>query len=343
MIGLLQVGLGAWGRDWATRIVPQVPQAKIVGCVDVSPAALREVVRLGLVAEACCFESLDEALGRVDAQAVLVTTDLPGHVPAVMAGLRSGKHVIVEKPFAPSLEQARAAVRLAASRGVTLMVSQNYRFFPAVRLAQQVVGSGRLGNLLHITLDFRRFSSPSPEGPRGHRGWAQPLLLDMSIHHFDLLRAVTGRDAVAVDCRTWNPVWAGFRDPPEGVATIELSGDVIVSYRGSWVCPARPTPWAGEWRMEFDDGELWWTSRRDLEDTSDDTASIYDHTGRHSVLDLPAPGRVDRAGALAAFVAAIAAGAEPEASGRDNVASLALTYAAIDSARRGRRIRIRTS
>jgi predicted dehydrogenase len=160
----------------------------------------------------------------------------------------------------------------------------------------------------------------------------------MSIHHFDLLRAVTGREPTAIDCRTWNPVWAGYDDPPEGSATIDL-GEVSVSYRGSWICPDRATPWAGEWRMEFEDGELWWTSRADFT-AAGDVAWRYDHAATRSAVAIKALKLLDRAGALEELVAAIGEDREPESSGRDNLASLGLTHAAIESARRGRRVEL---
>jgi predicted dehydrogenase len=337
-VGIVQVGLGAWGRDWATRILPQVRGVALLGCADVVPEALAEACRGGVVDERHCFGDLATAIDRLEPDAVLVTTDLRAHAAAVEVALRRGKHVLVEKPFAASLEEAAGLVTLAEELGVTLMVSQNYRFFPAVRAAQWLTAERALGELLHVELDFRRFSAPRPEGPRGHRGWAQPLLLDMSIHHFDLMRAVTGREPTAVDCRTWNPAWAGFDDPPEAAATVEL-GEVLVSYRGSWVCPDRPTPWAGEWRMEFEHGELWWTSRGGLTD-AEDVAWRYDHAATRSAVPLPATTLLDRAGALGELVAAIGEQRDPECSGRDNLASLALSQAAIESARQRRRVEL---
>jgi predicted dehydrogenase len=337
VIGLVQVGLGGWGRDWATRVLPSVKDVELLGCVDVHAPALAAAVKAGVVDASRCYGLLAEALDELDPAAVLVTTDLPSHIPAVMAALQRNKHVLVEKPFAPTLEEARRAVALASELGLTLMVSQNYRFFPAVRAVQQLLRERRLGELVHVDLDFRRFSAPNP-ARLGHRAWREPLLLDMSIHHFDLLRAVTGLEPTAIECRTWNPAWSGFVDPPEGIATIELGGDVTVSYRGSWLVPDRPTPWAGEWRMELEHGELWWTSRADLQSPSADAAFVYDHAAKRTRLVLPQLALLDRAGALDAFAAAVRAGSEPESSGRENIGSLALTHAAIESARRGERV-----
>ena len=336
MTRIVQVGLGMWGQDWATRVFPAVPDAQLAGCVDSRPTSLAEARKLGVVEEDDCFTSLDAALSTLTASAVLVTTDLPSHIPVVKAALQAGKHVLVEKPFAPSVGEAKEAVELADSLGLVLMVSQNYRFFPAVRAVQKIMREEQLGKLLYIELDFRRHSAPSPKPFAGHRNWDQPLLLDMSIHHFDLLRAVIGREPTSVYCRTHNPAWAGFREPPEGSATIDFGDGLSVNYRGSWIHPGRKTLWAGEWRMEFEKGELWWTSRADLQSDSHDEAWTYDHHAKRSAVTLPTLARTDRAGALDAFVTAISRGSQPESSGKENLGSLALAHAAVESSLKGR-------
>ena len=299
--------------------------------MDGQPKALAEVQKLGLVDKENCFATLGSALEGLDVSAVLVTTDLPSHIVVVKAALQAGKHVLVEKPFAASVEEAQEAVDLAERLELTLMVSQNYRFFPAVRAVQELMRESRLGELLHIDLDFRRHSSPSPRRPTGHRNWAQPLLLDMSIHHFDLLRAIIGTEPASVYCRTYNPTWAGYKDPPEGSAIIDFGNGLTVNYRGSWVHPGPATLWAGEWRMEFEEGEVWWTSRGDLQSDREDKASLYDHAANRRALALPHLPRIDRAGALDAFVKAVRDGTEPESSGRENLGSLSLAHAAVES------------
>ena len=64
MIGIIQVGMGMWGQDWASRVVPAVPSAKLAGCVDSRASALAEVKKLGLLDEDQCFTSLGPALER---------------------------------------------------------------------------------------------------------------------------------------------------------------------------------------------------------------------------------------------------------------------------------------
>jgi predicted dehydrogenase len=332
---LLAVGMGLVGRFWLERVLPLVPEVELVGVVDTDPAAL-EVVRerLGLPAERCHL-SLAAALEPAGADVVLVATTLGGHVPVARAALEAGCHVLTEKPFAPGLAEARALVELAGTRGRALMVNQNYRFYPAVRAVVELIGRGRLGELRQVDVDFRHRSTVAePNGRGGHRLLAQPLLVDMAVHHFDLMRLVLGREAVSVTCRSWNPAGSGFDGPPSAVATIAFDGGVVASYRGSWLGRGVDTAWAGEWRMTFEQGEVWWTSRGGVMSPAADRVLVRTAEGEERELALPTVRLVDWAGSLAELAGALRDGREPESSGRENLGTLALTLAAVESAER---------
>ena len=328
---IVQVGLGGFGRDWAKNVIPQVPEVEVVGTADVFAGSREQAVAAGLTTPERCFSSVEAALDATDPEAVLVTASLVGHVPAARAALESGRHVLIEKPFAPSVAEAEELVALADARGLTVAVSQNYRFFPAVRAVQQIVAEQTYGDLHAVALDFRQMSGAG--GVRGpHHHLDEPLLVDMSIHHFDLIRTVLGREVTSVDLRTWDPSWSLFSGPSEGAGIVE-SGDLVTSYRASWVSSGLRTTWAGEWRMDFADAEVWWTSRGDgPEGWRSDEVRVR-QGGKVRALALPAVERVDRAGSLTEFATAIAEGREPSISGRDNLGSLATTYAAVESAR----------
>lgn len=327
---VLQVGLGDWGRDWAWRVVPAVDEVEAVGYVDSDPAAF-EVLRRRLdVDPSGCFTSLAAAVAATRPEALLVTTTLGAHEPLTRAGLEAGLHVLVEKPFTDDLTTAEALVQLAAARGRVLMVSQNYRFFPAARTAQRLVRDGSLGPLYAIGIDFRHNSASPPRPRRRHHADAQPLLIDMSVHHFDLLRMILGREPLRISCEAPPQPWSGFAGPPTAIASIVFDG-VLVGYRGSWTSSAPNTPWAGEWEMEFERGHVFWTSRGD-EGVLKDRVVVRPRGGRPRTVVLPEMGRIDRTGALTEFAAAIAEGREPETSGRDNLSTLAFMLAAVESA-----------
>jgi predicted dehydrogenase len=252
-------------------------------------------------------------------------------VPTVKAGLEAGLHVMVEKPFAPSIEMAQALVEEAEQRRLVLMISQNYRFFPAPRVIASMVHESSLGKLYEVSIDFRRYSTAGPNGRGRHHLEEQPLLVDMSIHHFDLLRLILSREPQRIYCEAWNPEWTSFSGPSVAVASIVFEGGVVVSYRGSWISAAPVTPWAGEWRMEFENGEVTWTSAADS-DPSQDRVVVRTRGEKERVVALPTAARTGTWGTLTEFAAAIESGREPETSGRHNLGTLALMAAAVESA-----------
>jgi predicted dehydrogenase len=333
---IIQAGLGGWGRNWYQHILRPSQDVTVAAWVDADAAGLEAARQaLGLPADRC-FTALTDALDAVPADAVLITAALPGHVPLALAALAAGKHVLVEKPFAPTLAEARQVVAAAASAGRVLMVSQNYRFFPAPRTAAALVRGGDLGELGAVAVDFQRFANRAPRAGHRHYALPHPLLMDMAIHHFDLLRMVVGREPVSVTCHAWNPPWSNFEHPAAASATIVFGGGLVASYRGSWVSPGAETPWAGVWRMELAGGEVTWTSRGGgAREAGADRVTVRPLGKAARRVALPEPQVLDRAGSLAAFAQSIRDDREPESSGRDNLGSVALMHAMIESAASG--------
>jgi predicted dehydrogenase len=325
---VLQIGMGPHGRGWAKQVIPQVKEVDLVGYVDTDPYALDALREAAGVPAEKCFESMKEAIAATQPQAALITTALPSHVAVTRAALDAGLHVLIEKPFAPSVEAAQQLVDMAADRRLVIMVSQNYRFFPAPRALAVLVQEATLGPLHEVSIDFRRYSP----GQGRHAIEEQPLLVDMSIHHFDLLRLILNRQPERIYCETWNPEWATFGGPSVGVASIAFEGPVVVSYRGTWVAAGPVTPWAGEWRMEFQHGEVFWTSRED--GMLHDHVEIRSRDGKTRTLTLPEVLRTGPSGTLTEFAHAVETGSEPETSGRENLGTIALVEAAVESATR---------
>lgn len=329
-LAMIQVGLGGWGRNWYQLELRNHPSARVAAWVDADKSARTQSISSFSLPSEQVYADLDDALEHHAAEAVLVTTSLAGHVPVVERALRAGRHVLVEKPFAPSVAEAERLVELAEKVGKILMVSQNYRFFPAPVAARELVTSGNLGALGAIHVDFRRDHVRPDPGRKTHELLSQPLLADMAIHHFDLMRMVTGQDAKRITCHGWNPPWSAYKDPAAAVAFVEMEDGLPISYRGSWVSPGSVTPWAGEWHMEFERGEAVWTSRIDMTDTAD-RLLIAEHGKQPKEQKLPTLSQIGRSGAVEAFVAAIQSGTSNGCAGSANIGSLAMTYAAIAS------------
>jgi len=342
MIRIIQVGMGGWGRDWALTVLPRVAEVEPVAHVDLSSEMLEKAQGMLKIPSEKCFPTLDAALQSVEADAVLITANLPAHAPVALASLAAGKHVLVEKPFAASVLEGQRLVEAAEARNRILMISQNYRHFPGSRTAAALVRSGALGPVGSVTIDFRRYDNTARREGHKHYSIYQPLLADMSIHHFDLMRMILGQEAQTVTCHTWNPPWSKYDEPAVGAATITFDGGAVVSYRGSWVSPGPQTHWAGEWRIECEGGEIAWTCRGDYQDPSVDRVTVRKVGAKRpkavKLVQLP---DTDRGGSLRAFAEAIQSGKEPETSGRDNLHTLALMNAAIEASQIGAPVTIR--
>lgn len=310
-------------------MIPEIKAVDLVGYVDTDPYALDALREVANVPAEKCFESIKEAIAATQPQAALITTAMPSHVAVTKVALEAGLHVLIEKPFAPTLQAAQQLVDMAADRRLVLMVSQNYRFFPAPRAIASLVADSRLGQLHEVSIDFRRYSP----GQGRHAIEEQPLLVDMSIHHFDLLRLILNRQPERIYCEAWNPEWATFGGPSVAVASIVFEGGVVVSYRGSWVTAGPVTPWAGEWRMEFEHAEVFWTSKED-DGMLRDRVVVRMRNGKTRTLTLPEVRWTGPSGTLTEFANAIETGREPETSGRENLGTIALVEAAVESATR---------
>src|SRR6266699_1198018 len=328
-IRLVQVGMGNWGENWGTRVLQQSGDVELVACVDLDAGTLEQARQLLNLPAERCFLTLESALASVEADAVLITASLPAHVPLALASLNAGKHVLLEKPFAITVAEAQQVVETAAQRSRVLMISQNYRFFPAVRAVTTLVREGTLGSIGTVSIDFRRYKNTAVlESQPYYQVW-QPLLVDMAIHHFDLMRVVLGQEPSQITCQAWNPPWSKFVDPAAAAATITFDGGAVVSYRGSWVSPGPKTCWSGEWHIECTRGEIVWTSR---DETAPDHVSVRPLGKRIRQVQLPEIPLTDRRGSLTAFVHAVWTGQEPECSGRDNLHTLELMLAAVEAA-----------
>jgi predicted dehydrogenase len=185
-----------------------------------------------------------------------------------------------------------------------------------------------------VSVDFRQYDNSRPLESNPHYTFTHPVLMDMAIHHFDLLRMILGTEAVRVYSTAVSPPWSKYRDEAAAAVIVTMSDGVVLSYRGSWISAGDPTLWAGDWVIECADGELAWTGREN--DTVEfDRVSIQRPGGPVTPVALEPVELHGRAGSLRAFARAVETGTEPETSGRDNLGSVALMEAAVASAKSG--------
>ena len=184
-LNIIQAGFGGWGINWHETVLMPFKGVKTTAWVDADPKVLKKVAKLEGVDPANCFPSLKEAVKTVKAEAVVITAGIGGHVPLSREALNAGLHVLVEKPFAPKISQAKQLVELAKTRKRILMVSQNYRHQPAVRTVEKVLSTGDLGPVYSVSIDFRRNAGIGRKKSEHHCIIDHPLWMDMAIHHLE--------------------------------------------------------------------------------------------------------------------------------------------------------------
>jgi predicted dehydrogenase len=161
----------------------------------------------------------------------------------------------------------------------------------------------------------------------------------MAIHTFDAARYLSGADPVAVYCEEFNPPWSWYRGAASATAIFEMSGGLRYTYRGSWCAEGRITSWESEWRAVGPNGTATWDGHNPpvAEVVAKRGGFISEVEPRSEPVAEIAPGI---AGSLRDFLGALETGATPMGECHDNIKSLAMVFAAIESAATGRRVKI---
>ncbi len=334
-VSIIQVGLGLWGRSWAD-VVATSGASTLAAVVDSRAEARREVARARGVP---AFASLAAALAAVEADAVLLVSPPATHRLLAEESLAGGRHVVIEKPLAPTLADAAAVAEAASRAGRRVMVAQNYRFRRQSRALRELVRGGALGPLLGIRVACRRDLRDAWISRRDWRGrMAHPYLFDMAVHHVDLLRALTGREVTQVDARAWRVPDAPFRHEPSLEAMLDLEGDIPVAYEGTWAAPYRETSWNGDWEIVGSRARATWTGG--VADALRGTVRVQRYGEAPARAALPSLPAVDRSAVLHELARAIRAGDEPECSAADNLRTLATVLALARSIEERRAVRV---
>jgi predicted dehydrogenase len=279
------------------------------------------------------YRVLEEALARVDCDAVLVASPPGTHHVVAKAALQAGKHVLCEKPLATTLQDAFDLVETADTAERNLMVSQNYRYNAPFRAVQRLVMEGELGELASIRISCRRDTRTLFAPDDFRYSMRHPYVLDMSIHHFDLIRAATGRDVHSMYARSWRVPDSEFVHDPAVAALLDLEGGVPVVYEGDWATFGPETSWNGEWEILGEAGRIIWSGSEEDRGTGEVVLERWGEEAR--LIEQRDLEFVEREATLQALRAAIEGGETPETVAADNVRSLAAMLGCVRSIESG--------
>ena len=328
---LIQAGVGGMGRTWWTHATNGSPDFDLVAIVDVADAALAEAGdALGISAKRR-FRSLEAALDAIQADGILSVTPPAVHVEHARLAFARGLHLLTEKPIADTLANAKRMAAMAREANRQLVVAQNYRFMPANQTLRRLVAERTVGDVGHGHLDFY---IPADFTGTFRETMEFPLLVDMAIHHVDLIRFVTGRNVRRVTAMGFRPAWSWYVHEPGLKMLLELDGGLPFSYSGDWSARGLTTGWSGGWRVQCAEGSVHLDNDRVTVARSERWGK---NPSRVEIDNDPQP-LSGQARLLNDFARAIRTGTPAETSGADNLWSFAAVMAGVISAREKRTV-----
>ncbi|MBM3450793.1 MAG: Gfo/Idh/MocA family oxidoreductase [Armatimonadetes bacterium] len=313
---VVQIGLGARGRTWA-RVLREIG-VTVVASADPSDDALAWA--RDAYPDCPVYADFRDAIRAHAADAAAVITPPIGRADVLLPLFDAGLHVVSEKPLETNLVEATRIVRAAERSGRQLSVCLNFRYLEVTRALRARVlgprGAILYGTFLyHINRDGRR-----PGLNRFPLTMDDPMLLEQSIHHIDLIRHVYDAEIESVAAEIFNPAESMYRGDATVSAIFQMDRGIRASYLGSWVTGTNVR--AFEWRTDCERGAL---VQRAL------FGDLYegDRTGPLHAVPVPEvePFVTDTIGYARAAFAALAAGTPVPCSGADHLRSLASTIA----------------
>ncbi|MFK3663298.1 oxidoreductase [Scandinavium sp. NPDC088450] len=143
---------------------------------------------------------LDEVLNDPQVKLVVVCTHADSHFDYAKRALEAGKNVLVEKPFTPTLAEAKTLFELAKAKGLTVMPYQNRRFDSCFLTAKKVIESGKLGDIVEIESHFDMYRPVAETKPGLPQDGA---FYGLGVHTMDQIISLFGRpDHVSYDIRS---------------------------------------------------------------------------------------------------------------------------------------------
>ncbi len=335
MIKIIQLGVGGFGHFWS-KTLRNVENVEIVGLVDISPQALLTARNFLDLPQSICFTALDLALKTVTADMLLCVTPPRFHYAQIAQAVAAGLHVLCEKPLADTMVDCLRILKLAQSTDRIIAVSQQYRYRPGTQTMARLIREGIIGEIGQIKLDFYKgWHFPETDF---RRDMPYPILVDMAIHHFDLIRHITGLEAEIIFGAAWNPPWSDNAGDTSAALTLTMDNGARVAYNTSWAAQGDFADWNGNWLIDGSTGSIVYQQGAI---TVHQIGEQHQVTGTEEII-LEKSLLPDQQQLLAEFIAATQPGRPPATRVADNIRSMAMVFAAVEAVQTGRQVPVIT-
>lgn len=223
--GTLTLGIIGCGNVTETFHLPslkQLPNVEVVALSDLDKKKLDRTAEIFGI-----HNRHEDPYGLIkspEIEAVAVCAPSEYHFALGMAVLSAGKHLFIEKPVALSLEESGQLIKKAGESSVKTFVGFNLRFHRNVQKAKEVIEKGKLGPV-KLVRSVISTNHPSLAGWRKNRGLGGGAIMDLAIHHFDLLRYLFNSEGEEIYARS---ISEDIQDEAASV-TIKMSNGILSS------------------------------------------------------------------------------------------------------------------
>jgi predicted dehydrogenase len=338
------IGAGGQGRAWCARFLPPNVAdglVEVVAAVDINPDALKNAQEhLGLAATQC-YTDMPRAFAENPADFAIIVTPPAYHEAVVDIALAHDLHILSEKPIADTLA---ASVRIAEKvkrAGKKMGVTMSHRFDQDKTTLRQELRSGRNGALDYLvcrfTCNMRNFGD---WGAAFRHTMQDALMIEGAVHHLDILADLAGAKCETLYAQTWNPRWGEYGGDSQGLVTMMFANGVRAFYEGAKTNAVGLNGWAQEYvRAECEHATLIMDHRR-VERFPYSGGRIYKREGEGEPVPLVEQAKWANTWLVEQFVQWLAGGAVMETNVEDNLQSVALIFAAIESNHTGQPVQV---
>lgn len=225
------IGTGSIAQVAHLPIIHSLPDVELAGICDVDAGKLESIARMYNVP----VRSRDyrEFVRNPDIDAFLVATPTDAHLPVGKAALEAGKPVLIEKPIARTVAEARTLADAARKAGLVLMVGMNHRFRQDVVTLKSFIQNGELGSITMIQAGWMNYQSSSQQWIRRLEKAGGGVFLDLGIVMLDLVLWLL--DFPTVQTASANMYFDKTKTVEDSVSSfLRLDSGASVSLQVSW-------------------------------------------------------------------------------------------------------------
>jgi predicted dehydrogenase len=231
----IQVGTGGFGLYWCRTVLPrlaEIGKAIPIAAVDIIPDNLKNARDHLKLSEEMCYTDARKAFAENAADFAIIVVPPAHHESIVDLALARGMHIISEKPIADSMAACCRIYHKVKAAKKKMAVMMSHRFDQDKVSLERLIKSGEYGRLDYLIGRNTWMCRAFPAWGAFRYKIADPLLVEGTVHHFDIMRSLAGANAKTVYAKTWNPSWSEFQGDSQGLITLEMENGVKVFYEG---------------------------------------------------------------------------------------------------------------